>query len=107
MDFLEKLKRANYDYVGDIRVLDASEFGVPQRRKRVFILAAQKGLPLPAYPVASEAPGDGLSGMRFKTCPNIDRCKYLYEDDVYRGPFWPVQITLDFCSKSSATGGQK
>lgn len=35
------------------RVLDASDFGVPQRRERLILMGARRGLPLPEYPPAA------------------------------------------------------
>ena len=39
-DILKKLE--NLNYLGDFRVLQASDFGIPQNRKRVFFFAVQK-----------------------------------------------------------------
>lgn len=38
------------EYQVHVMILDASDFGVPQRRQRLFLLAARKGLPLPRVP---------------------------------------------------------
>lgn len=43
------------------QVLNASSFGVPQHRERFFLLAARKGLKLPAYPKERTFAGDGLN----------------------------------------------
>lgn len=45
-----RFKRAKYDIVEPIQVLDAADFGVPQRRRRTFILGARRNLTLPEYP---------------------------------------------------------
>jgi len=37
-------------YEADMKVLDASDFGVPQRRNRVIFIAHKKGLKKPAFP---------------------------------------------------------
>ena len=47
-----RVKRAGYGVVEPIQVLDAADFGVPQRRRRVFILGFQHGETPPDYPVA-------------------------------------------------------
>ena len=40
-----------HNYQVKMGVLQAGHYGVPQNRVRVFIWAAQNGLPLPEYPV--------------------------------------------------------
>jgi DNA (cytosine-5)-methyltransferase 1 len=67
--FLEEIIEAfqadgTYRVVTDYRVLNAAEYGVPQDRRRLFLLGARKGLALPTYPEArkpvtvAEAIGD-------------------------------------------------
>ena len=48
--FCLRVKRAKYDIVEPIQVLNAADFGVPQRRRRTFILGCRRGLSLPKYP---------------------------------------------------------
>lgn len=48
--FLRRLKKAGYAIVEPIQALDAKDFGVPQRRKRVFIFGYRRSLPAPSYP---------------------------------------------------------
>lgn len=38
------------------QVLNASHYGVPQNRRRLFLLGAKAGLPLPVYPTPSSSP---------------------------------------------------
>jgi DNA (cytosine-5)-methyltransferase 1 len=58
--FLDELvasfDEAGYDVVRPWKVLNASSFGVPQHRERLFIMGARRGLPLPAYPEALTRP---------------------------------------------------
>jgi DNA (cytosine-5)-methyltransferase 1 len=49
--FVGRVEDAGYLIVTPIQVLDASCYGVPQRRKRVFILGYKRGLPIPHYPL--------------------------------------------------------
>ena len=50
MAALDHLERSGYRTVRPIRVLDAADFAVPQRRKRAFILGFRDGLTAPEYP---------------------------------------------------------
>ena len=43
--FVRRVRLAGYRVVEDIQVLNAADYGVPQRRKRTFILGYQSGLP--------------------------------------------------------------
>lgn len=49
-EFLDRIEKSGYDVVEPVKALDASEFGVPQRRRRAFILGYRRGLPPLAYP---------------------------------------------------------
>jgi DNA (cytosine-5)-methyltransferase 1 len=44
-----------YDVLLPYRVLNAADFGVPQDRRRLFLIGARRGLPLPEYPMEGTA----------------------------------------------------
>ena len=48
--FMLDMKRGGYE-TADPWILDATDFGVPQRRRRVFIVGARRGLAVPSAPV--------------------------------------------------------
>lgn len=85
-DFVKRIEKLDYLVVKPIRVLDASDFGIPQRRERVFILGYAKGLPPPSYPEPLTASGskitvwDALSDL-----PNIDEYPELLISNVFKG----------------------
>lgn len=54
-EFTEK----GYDLVLPWKVLNASWFGVPQKRERLFIIGAKRGLTLPSYPTPLTSPAKG------------------------------------------------
>ena len=49
-ELVEAFSGEGYDVVLPYRVLNAAEFGVPQDRRRLFLLGAKKGMKLPVYP---------------------------------------------------------
>lgn len=83
--FILYMEKAGY-VVAPLLMLDASAFGVPQRRKRIFIIGRKRGLPAPneaasdpslATPCVKDALGD---------LPNVDEIPELLESDIYSGP---------------------
>lgn len=52
-EIIEGFRQTGYRVVEDYRVLNASSFGVPQDRKRLFLLGARKDCKLPSYPKAT------------------------------------------------------
>ena len=80
---LYRLRRSGYTIMEDGPVrLDASEFGVPQVRKRVFLIGARHGEGLPGKPLPSSAVvtvRDALGDL-----PDADRYEELLGDDEVR-----------------------
>jgi DNA (cytosine-5)-methyltransferase 1 len=90
-EFVGRVEGAGYTVVKPIELLDAAEFGVPQRRRRVFILGSRRGMPSPQYPKplhpyddAGKCDGptvwDAIGDL-----PRVGDYKYLLETDNYRG----------------------
>jgi len=50
LELIEALHNADYDVLLPYQVLNAADYGVPQDRRRLFLVAARRGLPLPNYP---------------------------------------------------------
>lgn len=89
---LKRARLAGYRIAQDIQILNASDFGVPQRRKRVFFLGYRSDCsaicypdPQPIidqngkgyYPVVSDAIAD---------LPEVDKFDFLFNEDGYTGP---------------------
>jgi len=55
--FIAAVAKAGYKVVAPPQVLNAADFGVPQNRRRLFVLGYRRGLAAPEYPV----PGNGAS----------------------------------------------
>lgn len=49
-ELIEALDKAGYDILLPYKVLNAVDHGVPQDRRRLFLIGARKGEPLPQYP---------------------------------------------------------
>ena len=47
---MDAFKDGGYDVVSDYKVLNAADYGVPQDRRRLFLMGGRKGIALPSYP---------------------------------------------------------
>lgn len=90
-DFVGQVRESRYCIVQPVQVLDAAEFGVPQRRRRVFVLGYKSGLSAPMYPKRLFTT-NGNGGYHGPTVwdaigdlPKIEKYKYLLATDIYRG----------------------
>jgi DNA (cytosine-5)-methyltransferase 1 len=82
---LRRFVRANgYEVVWPLSALDASAFGVPQVRERVFLLGHKRSLPAPQYPSGTEGTPtvwDAIGDLD----PVDDHPEHL-DGDRYSGP---------------------
>ena len=89
--FIRRVKRAGYNIVTPIQTLDASDFRVPQKRKRVFILGFKKELAVPVYPKPMRRQKNKKNAYypcvwdAIGDLPNVDEFEYLIKTDVYSG----------------------
>lgn len=64
LELIEEFKSVGYDVVENWKVLNASSYGVPQDRQRLFLLGCKQGLRLPKYPdPVTSKPGSVSSSL--------------------------------------------
>jgi len=85
-ELIEALQNAGYDVLSPYRVLNAADYGVPQDRRRLFLIAARQGVKLPHYPQSSkistkvwEAIGDLPDADRFDELTVTDEVSAMWE----------------------------
>jgi DNA (cytosine-5)-methyltransferase 1 len=73
-ELIAALDDAGYDVLTPYQVLNAADYGVPQDRRRLFLIGTRKGLKLPEYPIPNrdritvwDAIGDLPDAERFDT----------------------------------------
>jgi DNA (cytosine-5)-methyltransferase 1 len=49
-DLIKDFVQKGYEVVQPFQILNAANYGVPQSRRRLFLIGGRKGLPLPKYP---------------------------------------------------------
>lgn len=87
-----RMRRNGYELLTPIRVLDASNYGVPQRRKRVFIVGWKRGAtPIGAYPpptpIIDEQAKTYFPTVRdaLQDLPRLGPTEKYFERDEYEG----------------------
>ena len=90
-EFVRRVESSGYRIVKPIQVLDAADFGVPQKRRRVFVLGYIEGSLAPEYPKPSH-PYNGNGDYDGPTVwdaigdlPRIANYNYLLETDEFVG----------------------
>lgn len=98
-EIIQEFERSGYRVQMPWQVLDASNYGVPQRRERLFLLGAKRGFPLPKYPAPKTTPADSCQrtfGLPYgPSCkdaigdiPNSDKFAALIESDAVMTDQW-------------------
>jgi DNA (cytosine-5)-methyltransferase 1 len=97
-ELMDEIERSGYDVVRDYRVLNAAEYGVPQDRRRLFLMGARRGQSLPRYPEPTTRPPRRERNVDTRALPptptvrdaigdlpRIQRRKELLRVDTLRG----------------------
>jgi DNA (cytosine-5)-methyltransferase 1 len=79
-ELMTALNAAGYEVLTPYQVLNAADYGVPQDRRRLFLIGTRQGLPIAKYPAVhgsrtnvSEAIGDLPNAADFKVLNQKDR----------------------------------
>jgi DNA (cytosine-5)-methyltransferase 1 len=99
-ELIEAFEQRGYSVRLPWHVLNAVSFRVPQDRKRLFLMGAKNGLPLPAYPVVLTSPA-GIGAMSEPpagpTCrdalhdlPDAEKFHTLLNHDEVKTAAWGV-----------------
>jgi DNA (cytosine-5)-methyltransferase 1 len=80
-ELIDAFHSNGYEVQLPYRVLNAADFGVPQDRRRLFLMGAKKGLTLPQYPLNS-APLRTTVWEAIGDLPEVDEYPELMETDV-------------------------
>lgn len=78
-ELISELQKIKYQVLLPYRVLNAADYGVPQNRERLFLIAARADQTLPAYPAAIDEKvtiRDAISDL-----PDADKFEQLLSDD--------------------------
>lgn len=87
--FVRRVRHAGYSVVMPVQVLDACDFGVPQRRRRVLVFGHRSDLPAPRQPepysktVAAYKPPtvwDAIGDL-----PEVETCHDVSDAGIYSG----------------------
>lgn len=84
-DFYSTMTRAGYTLISEPLLLNARDFGIPQARRRVFIIGVLPPLNLPVLPFSCDLCVRPTVKDAIGDLPLIEDLDYLLNDDVYVG----------------------
>jgi site-specific DNA-cytosine methylase len=106
-DAIRRLARSGYRITKPVRALDASRFGVPQRRERLFVVGTRTDFStLVSYPTSSckHRPAHTSVWDSIRDLPSLSRRKDLFKDDL--SPYRSIPISRLHLYAAIARGQQ-
>jgi DNA (cytosine-5)-methyltransferase 1 len=93
-EVIEEFEAQNYTVLKDYQVLNASHYGVPQSRDRLFLIGARRGLTLPNYPASITK-----SSVKKLLSENLPKCPTVWQaiGDLPIIENYPELISQDSC----------
>ena len=92
-EIIEAFRTGGYDVLDDYKVLNAAVYGVPQDRRRLFLMGARTGLPLPSYPHPTEPT---TVGQAIGDIPDAETLPELWERDWTKAKFGKPSLYAAF-----------
>lgn len=83
-EVIEAFEDAGYQVLQPYRVLNAADYGVPQDRRRLFLIGARKDMSLPVYP---DPVGGVTVGEAIDDLPEAETFDELIESDTARASY--------------------
>ena len=83
-EIVEEMASAGYVVLLPWAVLNAADYGVPQDRRRLFLIGARKGLGLPGYPTPTT---QVTVGQAIGDLPDADEFSALLDEDAVQVEF--------------------
>lgn len=83
-EIIEALESFGYSVLTPYQVLNAEDYGTPQSRRRLFLMAARKDQKVPKYPVGT---GRTTVGEAILDLPNADDFEVLQDRDWVKARF--------------------
>jgi DNA (cytosine-5)-methyltransferase 1 len=83
-EIVEAFQEKGYDVLLPYQVLNAAEYGVPQDRRRLFLMGARKGFALPSYPTKA---GGVTVAQAIGDLPEAEDLAALKERDWVKAKF--------------------
>ena len=116
-EVIEDFEQSGYKILKPYQVLNASHFGVPQHRERLFLIGCRQDLPLPSYPSPitkpvkakrdrqelAHLPSSPTVRDAIADLPNLIKCSELTHQDWCKAEFGQPSEYVELINNFAAT----